>query len=86
MSIRSVWALGLGASLRRDGLHGLCWAIHGLSTSPWHDNWMGSNSLRNLLVGPLSSSEDKLMVSDLLLGNGVVDVSRLSFVIPDPLL
>uniref|UniRef100_A0A2N9IHR9 RNase H type-1 domain-containing protein n=1 Tax=Fagus sylvatica TaxID=28930 RepID=A0A2N9IHR9_FAGSY len=43
-------------------LRGSCWAIHnGLSTSPWHDNWMGSNSLRNLLVGPLSSSEDKLM-------------------------
>ena len=42
-------------------------------------------TLRSLLIGPLNSNKDSLMVSDILLGNGIVDLSRISFVLPSQL-
>ena len=65
---------------------GSCWAIsNGLTTSAWHDKWVGGVTLRSLLIGPLNFTEDSLMVSDILLGNGLVDLSRISFVLPSQL-
>ena len=65
---------------------GSYWAIsNGLTTSAWHDKWVGGVTIRRLLIGPLSPNEDGLMVSDILLGNGIVDLSRISFVLPSQL-
>ena len=65
---------------------GSYWDIsNGLTTSAWHDKWVGGVTIRRLLIGPLSPNEDGLMVSDILLGNGIVDLSRISFVLPSQL-
>jgi ribonuclease HI len=65
---------------------GSCWAIsNGLTTNVWHDKWVGGVTLRSLLIGLLNFTEDSLMVSDILLGNGIVDLTRISFVLPSQL-
>jgi hypothetical protein len=66
---------------------GSYWAINnGLTTNAWHDKWVGGVTLSSLLIGSLNSNEDSLIVSDILLGNGIVGLSRISFVLPSQLI
>lgn len=68
-------------------LKGLNWAIdNGSIVNAWRDNWVGKNSLRTSLVGSITSQEEDLLVNEVLLGNGNLDLIKLSLMVPDHLI
>ena len=64
---------------------GLKWSIgDGRKTSVWNDRWLPNNlTLREMINGPLTYTDDNIRVSDLLTNSKQWNYNRLSVVLPE---
>jgi ribonuclease HI len=76
--------LRLGLDVFKKGIR---WVVNnGHLVSFWHDRWVGTCPIRELIHGPLTVIESSLRVCDVLEGSGVWNFERLSFSLPPSIL